>query len=108
MASKVTLRYLPVAVDDLISIFDWFADDSASNAAAFIDKLDQRIGNLETHPLLGRIPRDDKLQSSGYRVLVIESYLVFYIVVFYIVRAKTPSVEIHRVVHGSRNLDDII
>ena len=101
MASKVTLRYLPVAVDDLISIFDWFADDSASNAAAFIDKLDQRIGNLETHSLLGRIPRDDKLQSSGYCVLVNESYLVFYIV-----RGKT--VEIHRVVHGSRNLDDII
>ena len=101
MASKVTLRYLPVAVDDLISIFDWFADDSASNAAAFIDKLDQRIGNLETHPLLGRIPRDDKLQSSGYRALVIESYLVFYIV-----RGKTA--EIHRVVHGSRNLDDIL
>jgi toxin ParE1/3/4 len=101
MASKVTLRYLPVAVDDLISIFDWFADDSPSNATAFIDMLDQRIGNLETHPLLGRIPRDDKLQSSGYRVLVIGSYLVFYIV-----RGKT--VEIHRVVHGSRNLDDII
>ena len=103
MANKCTLRYLPVAVDDLISIFDWIADDSPSNAAAFIDKLDQRIGNLETHPLLGRIPRDDKLQSSGYRVLVIESYLVFYIV-----RGKTPSVEIHRVVHGSRNLDDIL
>ena len=101
MASKVTLRYLPVAVDDLISIFDWFADDSASNAAAFIDKLDQRIGNLETHPLLGRIPRDDKLQSSGYRILVIESYLVFYIV-------RDKTVVIHRVVHGSRNLDDIL
>ena len=101
MANKCTLRYLPVAVDDLIPIFDWIADDSPSNASAFSDKLDQRIGNLETHPLLGRIPRDDKLQSSGYRVLVIESYLVFYIV-----RGKT--VEIHRVVHGSRNLDDII
>ena len=103
MANKCTLRYLPVAVDDLISIFDWIADDSPLNAAAFIDMLDQRIGNLETHPLLGRIPGDDKLQSSGYRVLVIESYPVFYIV-----RGKTPSVEIHRVVHGSRNLDDII
>jgi len=101
MADKYTLRYLPVAVDDLISIFDWIADDSPTNAATFVDKLDQCIGNLETHPLLGRIPRDDKLQSSGYRVLVIESYLVFYIL-----RGKT--IEIHRVVHGSRNLEDIL
>jgi len=98
MANNYILRYLPVAVDDLISIFDWIASDSPSNAAAFVDKLDQRLGNLETHPFLGRIPKDDKLKISGYRVLVIESYLVFYII-----RGKT--VEIHRVVHGSRNLE---
>jgi toxin ParE1/3/4 len=101
MANKYILRYLPVAVDDLISIFDWIANNSPATAAAFIEKLDQRIGSLKTHPFLGHIPRDDKLKSSGYRVLVIESYFVFYVV-----RAKT--VEIHRIIDGSRNLDDII
>ena len=80
MASKYIVRYLPVAVDDLISIFDWIADDSPANAAAFIEKLDQRVCSLTTHPFLGRIPRDEKLRNSGYRVLVIESYLVFYLV----------------------------
>jgi toxin ParE1/3/4 len=101
MANRFTLRYLPIAVDDLISIFDWIADDNPANAAAFIEKLDQRIGRLRTHPFLGHLPRDDKLQSSGYRVLVIESYLVFYIV-------RGKIVEIHRVVQGSRHLEDII
>lgn len=101
MANKYILRYLPAAVDDLISIFDWIAEDSPANAAIFVEKLDQRIGNLGTHPFLGHIPRDDKLKISGYRVLAIESYLVFYIV-----RGKT--VEIHRVVHASRNLSDLI
>jgi plasmid stabilization system protein ParE len=100
MANKYILRYLPVAVDDLISIFDWIASDNPDNAAAFIEKLDQRIGNLKILPFLGRIPRDDKLKNSGYRVLVIDSCLAFYII-----RGKT--VEIHRVVHGSRNLDNI-
>jgi plasmid stabilization system protein ParE len=101
MADKYILRYLPVALDDLISIFDWIAGDSPANAAAFIEQIDQRIGSLRIHPLLGRIPRDDKLRNSGYRVLVIESYLAFYIV-----RGKT--VEIHRFIHGSRNLDDML
>jgi toxin ParE1/3/4 len=101
MANRYTLRYLPVAVDDLTSIFDWIASDGPANAAAFIEKIDRRIGDLETHPFLGRIPREDKLKSSGYRVLVVESY-----VVFYVVHGKT--VEIHRVVHGSRNLDEIL
>ncbi|MBI4633462.1 MAG: type II toxin-antitoxin system RelE/ParE family toxin [Deltaproteobacteria bacterium] len=101
MANKYVLRYLPVAVDDLVSIFDWIANNSPANAGVFIDKIDRRLGSLQTHPLLGRIPRDEKLKNAGYRVLVIESYLAFYIV-----RGKT--VEIHRVVHGSRNLNDII
>lgn len=101
MANKYTLRYLPVAVDDLISIFDWIASDSPTNAASFVDKLDKHISSLATHPFLGRIPRDDKLKNSGYRILVIESYLGFYIV-----RSKT--IEIHRIIHGSRNLEDII
>jgi toxin ParE1/3/4 len=101
MTNKYTLRYLPVAVDDLISIFDWIADGSPAIAAAFVEKLDHRIGNLKTHPFLGHVPRDEKLKNSGYRILVIESYLVFYII-----RGRT--VEIHRVIHGSRNLEDII
>ncbi len=101
MTNKYTLRYLPVAVDDLISIFDWIANDSLSIAAAFIEKLDKQVGNLKTHPLLGRLARNDKLINSGYRVLIIESYLVFYVV-------RRNTVEIHRVIHGSRNLDDIV
>ncbi len=101
MGNKYILRYLPVAVDDLVSILDWIAKDSPANAAAFLEKLDQRIGNLKIHPFLGHIPRDEKLKSSGYRILVIESYLVFYMI-------RDKTVQIHRVVHGSRNLDDLI
>jgi toxin ParE1/3/4 len=101
MASKYTLRYLPVAVDDLVSIFDWMANDGPRNAAAFVENLGQRIGDLRTPPLAGRIPQEDILEKSGYRVLVIESYLVFYLI-----RGRT--VEVHRVIHGSRNLDDIV
>lgn len=101
MESKYTLRYLPVAVDDLISIFDWIANDSPAHADAFIKKLDTQLLNLRNHPFLGRIPRDEKLKGFGYRVLIIEAYLVFYIV-------RNRTVEIHRVIHGSRNLDNII
>lgn len=101
MANKYTLRYLPIAVDDLVSIFDWIANDSPANAGVFIKKLDRRILNLKSHPLLGRIPRDEKLKDFGYRIIIIESYLVFYIV-------RDKTVEIHRVIHGSRNLSDII
>lgn len=80
MAKRFLLRYLPVAEEDLISILDWIAKDSPQRALKFIDKLEIRIGKLETFPQLGRIPENSKLRNYGYRVLVIEDYLVFYIV----------------------------
>jgi toxin ParE1/3/4 len=101
MPGKVTLRYLPVAQDDLLSILEFIANDNPRRAISFVNRLDERIAQLEHHPLLGRTPRHPKLREYGYRVLVIEAYLVFYIV-----HGKT--VEIHRVVHGSRDLDHLI
>ena len=101
MPGKYKLRYLPVAQDDLVSIFDYIAKDSPERALAFLGKLDKRISMLEQQPLLGRVPRHQKLKEYGYRVLIIESHLVFYVV-----RNKVEVV--HRVIHGSRNLDYLI
>jgi len=96
-----TLRYLPIAVEDLLSIFDWIAADSPNRAAAFIEKLDKRIGLLESNPLMGRTPRDEKLKKIGYRILILDHYLVFYAV-------RAQIIEIHRIIHGSRLLNDVI
>ena len=101
MRDKYGIRYLPIAQDDLISIFDHIAGDSASRVAGFVNKLDKRIGSLRIQPLMGRIPRNEKLKAIGYRVLIIESYFVFYLL-------RDHIIEIHRVIHGSRNLDDLV
>ena len=101
MSSKASLRYLPAAQEDLLSILEFIAKDSPSRAAAFVDKLDERIGRLQKQPLLGRVPRHPQLRESGYRVLIVGSYLVFYIL-------RGRVVEVHRVVHGSRNFDHLL
>lgn len=98
---KYDLRYLPSAERDLLSILDWVALDSSSRAYSLLAELDQRVAALASHPFLGRIPRDARLQALGYRVLVVEAYLVFYKVI-------DETVEVHRAVHGSRDLDEII
>lgn len=48
---------------------------------------------VKAHRLIGHVPKDETLKGCGYRILVIESYLVFYVI-----RGRT--IEIHRVVHG--------
>ncbi|MFZ1977370.1 MAG: type II toxin-antitoxin system RelE/ParE family toxin [Bacteroidota bacterium] len=101
MPDKYSLRYLPIAQDDLISIFDWIAQDSPNRALLFIEKLDKLIGLLEKQPLLGREPRHTKLKEYGYLTLIIDSYLIFYIL-------RKQTIEIHRIIHATRNLDDLL
>jgi toxin ParE1/3/4 len=99
--AKYLLRYLPAAQEDILAILDYISQDSSRRASAFVDKLDSQIGRLEKHPLLGRVPRHPKIREFGYRVMIVESYLAFYII-------RGDQIEIHRVVHGSRNLDHLI
>jgi len=101
MNVKYTLRYLLAAQEDLISIFDYIAQDSPSRALTFVEKLDKRIKLLEDQPRLGRVPRHQRFREEGYRVLFVESYLAFY-------KIRKGTIEIHRVVHGARNLDFLI
>jgi toxin ParE1/3/4 len=101
MPSKYDIRYLPIAEEDLISIFDWIANDSPSRALSFVEKVEKRIGALSQSPQLGRVPRHPRLKEYGYRVLILDSYLVFY-------KIRNQIVEIHRVVRSSRNIDNLI
>jgi toxin ParE1/3/4 len=100
MRVSLPVRYLPIAQEDVLNILEFIAYDSPSRAMTFTDAIDQRIGALSGHPHLGRIPRHPRLKSMGYRVLVVESYLVFY-------RIRPTYIEIHRVVHASRDLEHL-
>lgn len=77
MSAKYRLRYLPIAQEDLVEIFDDIAQDSPDRALSFVEKLDKKIRLLEHHPLLDRVLRHSKLQEYGYRVLILESHLIF-------------------------------
>jgi toxin ParE1/3/4 len=53
-------------------------------------------GTFFSNPFLGRVPKDDRLKNKGYRMLVVDKYLVFYIV-------KNKTIQIRRIIHGARN-----
>jgi plasmid stabilization system protein ParE len=55
------------------------------------------LQSLATHPFTGRVPRDPKLITLGYRVLVVDNYLVFY-------KVKRTTVLIYRILHGARDI----
>ena len=95
MRKPVDIRYLPTAEKDLIEIFEYIKKDNPAAAVSELDQFDQSISKLSRTPSLGLIPRDRRLREMGYRMLVVDKYLVFYVV-------KKKSIQIRRVIHGAR------
>jgi len=90
------IRYLKTAESDLYEIFDYISRDNPSVAAGLLERIDNSISRLASNPYLGVVPRNVRLNNKGYRILVVDKYLVFYVV-------KEKIVQIRRVIHGARN-----
>jgi len=93
---KYSIEYLKLAEDDLTEIFDYIAQDSPASALDLLDRIDESVAQLEEFPFKGEVPNDLRLRNLNYRMLVVENYLIFYIVL-------DDSVEIRRVLQGRRN-----
>ena len=95
MREPLEILYLSTAQKDLEEIFDYVTRDNPSAAGSLLEQFDRTILLLADNPELGVVPRDERLEKLGYRMPVIEDYLVFYVV-------KSGSVQIRRVIHGAR------
>jgi toxin ParE1/3/4 len=92
---KYKIIYLPIAVKDLQAIFDYIFIDKPSVAQKFLKNMDQTILKLSSFPDLGLIPKDTYLKSKGYKILIVDNYLIFYLF-------KKNTIEIQRILHGKR------
>ncbi len=101
MTERYPLRYLPAAEQDLLDILDYIARDNPTAARAFVDRVEQAIGRLALFPKSGRRPRDTRLRRLGYRVLIVDDYLVFYVLTH-------RTVQIRRVIHGARRYEFLL
>jgi addiction module RelE/StbE family toxin len=94
--NEYTVLYLPIANKDLDEIISHIQTDSFNAALNFIETVDYQVSQLETFPLMGKIPEDKFLKEKGYRILIIGNYLVFYVVL-----EDKKIVEIRRILHGT-------
>lgn len=101
MDRKYKVEYLPIAVKDLTEIIEYIQLDSPQNALSFLDRIDSTIIKLEDFPSLGPAPKDIRLQRLGYRMLIIDNYLVFYVI-------KDEVIEIRRIVYGGRKYNFLL
>lgn len=102
MEKTHSIIYLPVALADLQQIVDYITLElkSPQSAQNFISRFDDAIVNLEYFPSSGAAYRGSKGLENQYRFLVVDHYLVFYIV-------NISTVVIHRVIYARRKLDEL-
>lgn len=75
--------------------FSYICEDDPEAAATFVDSVDEAVSRLARFPNSGTAPFDPHLRRQGYRVLVVGSFLVFYLI-------RDRSVLVVRVLHGKR------
>ena len=100
-SSRHTVRLLSLAAQDLLDIVSFVAADNLPAALALADRIERDLERLGRHPYLGRIPNDERLATLNYRILVIETYLVFY-------KIRGRSVLIYRIFHGARDIPGLL
>jgi toxin ParE1/3/4 len=85
------------AEEDLIDIWIYIAEDKLSAADRLLDKIDAKISLLADQPRLGPARPDIELELRHFPV---GNYLILY-------REIAGGIEVVRVVHGARRLDNL-
>ena len=93
MDKRFLIEYLPIAENDLTEILEYIQIDNPTVALIFIDEIDRAISKLAFFPFIGPVPKDPRLIHLNYRMLVVGSYIVFYVVL-------EDVVEIRRMLHA--------
>jgi addiction module RelE/StbE family toxin len=93
MAYKI--QYLDLAKSDVKEIKNYLTQFYPSTPAKFLADLKEKITNLASMPGMYEAYHD----NPSYRRMVVSSYLIFYKV-----DDAKQTVEIHRVLHGARDL----
>ena len=93
---RYKVKIYPTAQQDLREIADYLNTLSPSAALRYYDKLTQEIASLSTMPERCPKPRNLALAAKGYRYLIVENYLIFYVV-------SGGTVQIRRILYGRRD-----
>jgi len=102
---KFSIMITAPAEADLLEIADYIAHELKEPAAAqhLMAKLAEAILELEQLPFRYALVSDERLAYQGIRKLVVDNYLVFYIV-----SENNKLVTIVRVVYGKREWNNLL
>jgi len=105
LENKYRLKIVPKAEEDLNDIFYYIALELNNKSAAekLINQFSNKVLRLQDFPFSCSVVEDPFLKDKGYRKLIIDNYIVFYIV-----NEAEQQVVVMRVLYSRKKYEDLI
>ena len=103
--SSFHLKFTAAAYDDLEQIYSYISKKLLAEAAAdnLLEKIESSIMRLKKFPYSGSLVSDEPLRKRGYRKLIIDNYIVIYLV-----NEMDKQTVIMRILYGAQNYQNIL
>ena len=98
---KYELKIFPSAEQDLKDITDYLNELSPEAALKMYDEIVDSIASLERMPMRCPLSKNTVLRAKEYRMLMVNNYVVFYIV-------SGNIVQIRRILYGRRRYEFLV
>lgn len=102
---KYTVNLSPEAVKDIDGIFHYIAIALGEKEIAvnMINLIEKKILSLDEMPGRHKVFDNEPWKSRGVHIMPVKNYLVFYVV-----DESNNSVNVFRVIYGSRDIEKIL
>lgn len=105
MANNYSVKMTPKAADDLDNIYRYISEElfATSSAANILEKIEKEIMGLREFPFSCNYVVDEYLRNKGYRKLIVDNY-----VAFYLIEEEKKQVNIMRVLYGKQKYENLL
>ena len=103
--NRYSIKFTSIAEVDLNGTYEYIYEELFDEAAAnnLMEKIETDIMRLREYPFYCSYVSDKSLKARGYRRLIIDNYIVFYLV-----NEDEQQVIIMRILYGARNYENLL
>lgn len=98
--AQYKIHLLRLAEEDLTEIISYVVADRPNVAEKLLGRFNIKLAGLASSPHVGNLPHEISLKQLGYRYLVLDNYLVFYVI-------DGHMIYVHRIIHGARDYKNL-
>ena len=103
MENNYKIKYLPIALQDLIETAEYitFILLNPEAADSLLDEIDRSVNQLKAFPFVGALYKSKRKRKQQYRMIFIRNHTVYYAVI-------DDSVVIQRILYKRRNIKNLL